>query len=207
MSTPDPSSGAAGAPQAAPSKAPLWENVRATPTFILAAMAISAFVAGFAVSQKIVVERLQSDHEMQTNIAEAEHRAELGRVKNDLERQTKLTAHSPELRPPHLSAEDGEDGVRIWQHFTFRDPEGDASSISFVLLQSDVKDIDVTSESVDIAAAKQISGTSWAAPWRCKGRQYRLLVRAYMSDEGGNVSLPQDYVLRCTATADAWKRD
>ena len=164
-----------------PASGPWWD-IRKSAPYVLWVTHAAALAAGWAIAQTLVVDRLKAD----------------------LEKQTKVTTMSPVLSVPTLTREITPEGLRVNQFFSFRDPEGDTRAISFVILQTDSENIKVTSESVQIDKDEQVSGTFWRGPWRCgHGHGYTVKVRAYMSDAGGNVSLPVDYVIDCVRARDA----
>lgn len=154
-----------------------WWDIRESGPYVVWVIVVAASVGGFGLAQVTTV----------------------ASMKEKLEKQTKLTAKSPNLQAPTVTRELTKNGWIVHQFFGFSDPEGDANAMSFVILQSDANGIGVESESFQIAEESQIKGTFWRAPWRCEGETYTIKVRAYMSDAGGNVSLPRDYVIDCTA--------
>jgi hypothetical protein len=88
-------------------------------------------------------------------------------------------------------------GYDIEQNIYFKDPEGDATFISFVVLGTSAETLKVTSHAVHQPADQQIKGGVVKRTWTCGRGAYFVKLRAYVTDASGNVSRPRDYTLNC----------
>jgi hypothetical protein len=151
-------------------------DVRKSTTFIVGGLVVAAAASGYAAAWKLSVIP----------------------VKDQLERQVNVTKQSPVITDVRLSnVFQPNEGLRVYQSFSFHDPEGDANAISFVILQTN-KDLSLVSETLkDSPKERQIAGDSWRAPVKCEGKVFRAKIRVYMADAGGHVSLPVEYEVLC----------
>jgi hypothetical protein len=86
------------------------------------------------------------------------------------------------------------DGVRT--QIQFRDAEGDANHISFVLVRSTAKDSNLKSGPI-VQSEQQKRGSQVETKWRCEGGSYSVTQRAYITDAAGNVSQPHEFTVSC----------
>ena len=88
-------------------------------------------------------------------------------------------------------------GYDIEQTLYFKDAEGDATFISFVVLGTNAHHLKVTSLHLQVPAEQQIKGAVVRRTWTCGSGAYFVKLRAYATDASGNISRPRDYTLNC----------
>ena len=85
----------------------------------------------------------------------------------------------------------------VEQSIFFKDQEGDAKFVSFVILSTNAIQLKVTSHLIQVSADQQIKGGMVKRTWSCGSSPYFVKLRAYVTDAAGNVSRPRDYTLNC----------
>jgi hypothetical protein len=118
-------------------------------------------------------------------------------IKAQLEKQLNMTRSSPVIKRVTQSdgLTDGKPSVK--QFFSFRDPEGDARFLSYVVLETNASGLRITSSSISSPKADQIAGATTESNWRCGDAKYFVTLRAIISDAAGNASAPYDYTINC----------
>lgn len=95
-----------------------------------------------------------------------------------------------------LSKVKNDAGHDFERNLFFKDAEGDAAFVSFVILGSNANQLNVRSANV-AAAPEQIKGSVLKLPWVCVRTSYFVKLRVYLTDSAGNVSRPRDITLNC----------
>lgn len=88
-------------------------------------------------------------------------------------------------------------GYDIEQNLFFKDAEGDAAFVSFVVLGTNASHLQVTNHNIRVPADQQIKGGVVRRTWSCVTSPYFVKLRSYVTDAAGNVSRPRDYTLNC----------
>jgi hypothetical protein len=88
-------------------------------------------------------------------------------------------------------------GHDIEQNIFFKDAEGDARFVSFVVLGTNARQLKVTSHLVSESSEQQSKGAAIKRTWTCGSGPYFVKLRAYITDDAGNISRPRDYTLNC----------
>jgi hypothetical protein len=88
-------------------------------------------------------------------------------------------------------------GYNIEQNIFFKDAEGDAAFISFVVLGTNASHLQVTNHNIRVPPEEQVRGANVTRTWKCVTSSYFVKLRAYITDTAGNVSRPHDYTLNC----------
>jgi ribosomal protein L18E len=88
-------------------------------------------------------------------------------------------------------------GFDLEQNIFFKDAEGDATFVSFVVLGTSANHLTVGALNIRVPSDQQIKGGVVKKNWTCVNSGYFVKLRAYITDSAGNVSRPRDYTLNC----------
>lgn len=108
-----------------------------------------------------------------------------------------VAVQAPAITDVTLARIKNTSGYEIEQTFYFKDPDGDASFISFVVLGTNASHLKVTSLHLETSADQQVKGVAVRRTWICGSSPYFVKLRVYATDAGGNLSRPRDYTLNC----------
>jgi hypothetical protein len=96
-----------------------------------------------------------------------------------------------------LREENSAEGLIIYQDFSFKDSEGDVTSIDFQVVSATVSGLTVFGGSVDVPADVQKLGGVTTGTWTCGGGAYTVTLQAILTDLLGNKSKPFNYTIAC----------
>jgi len=156
--------------------------------FVIAACAATA-AATWVVSENVRVKPLSLELERTG-----------GKLKTLLDKEAARTASGapvPVITDITLARVKTDGGYDIEQDIFFKDAEGDAMFISFVVLGTNASHLQVSNHNIRVPADEQIKGTKVTRTWKCVTSPYFVKLRAYITDAAGNVSRPRDYTLNC----------
>lgn len=109
-----------------------------------------------------------------------------------------ITRSSPVISDVKLNNVETEDGRFVKQLVSFSDPEGDARTINWIILGSNLADgIESRSGPISASTLTQQSGATTTGTWHCGKQKYWVKIAAIISDEEGNVSRPYDFTIDC----------
>jgi hypothetical protein len=88
-------------------------------------------------------------------------------------------------------------GHVIRQHLRFKDADGDARTLSYVVLQTDNRQVSTVSGSIFLDPTRQKQGGVITGSWACAQNPYFVSLRVFISDAEAHLSAPYDYVINC----------
>lgn len=118
-------------------------------------------------------------------------------IKGQLEKQLRENASSPRITRMTITHEVEGDATVVKQVFNFKDPEGDAKFLSYVVVQTNADHLSVSSSSISATKEQQIAGATKAGRWECGAGGYYVTLRAIITDADGNASQPKEYTVDC----------
>lgn len=157
--------------------------------FFVVAACVATASATWVVSENVRVKPLAAEIERTGKGLKALQDREAARVT--------ATPQAPVITDVMLARVKNDSGYDIEQNIFFKDAEGDAMFVSFVVLGSDARQLKVTSHQIQVAAEQQIKGGQVKRTWQCVNSPYFVKLRAYVTDAAGNLSRSRDYTLNC----------
>lgn len=170
---------------------PSFHRLREHALFIVVAACAATAAATWAVSEAVRVKPVAADFERAQQRVRALESRESARVQAD--------PAAPVITDVVLTKVRNEagGGYDIEQNIAYRDPEGDARFMSFVVLASDAVSLDVRASNLRDLPERQMAGAQVKRTWSCNRSGYSVKLRAYVSDAAGHVSRPRDFTLNC----------
>lgn len=112
----------------------------------------------------------------------------------------KFNQSSPQIASVTQQTKHTENGIVIDQLISFSDPEGDAQSITWLILATNsTNKFNVISGSITTAGKAQINGATQLGQWKCGPETYWVEFVVLIADSAGNVSNPYKYTIHCAA--------
>ncbi|WP_139015673.1 hypothetical protein [Ensifer aridi] len=118
-------------------------------------------------------------------------------IQSQLERQLSKTASSPVIEDITTTTDKSNGSEVVHSAIKFKDAEGDAAYVNYIVRQTDAKRIEVTSSSIKSSKAQQVIGAVYTAEWKCSSGKYEVHLTVLITDFAGNVSLPKNYSIYC----------
>jgi len=156
--------------------------------FVIATCAATA-AATWVVSENVRVKPVSAELERTSTRLKALQDKEAARLSTG--------PQAPVITDVLLARIKNESGYDIEQNIFFKDAEGDATFVSFVVLGTNASHLQVTSHNIRVPADQQMKGGVVKRTWSCVTSPYFVKLRAYVTDAAGNVSRPRDYTLNC----------
>lgn len=114
------------------------------------------------------------------------------------EETLKINQSSPRIAQVTQKTRQTENGPVIDQLVRFSDPEGDAKSITWLILATNsTTKLNVSSGSVTMLGKAQIDGVMEPGKWECGAETYWIEFAVLIADSAGNVSNPYKYTINC----------
>ncbi len=157
--------------------------------FFVIAACVATAGATWVVSENVRVKPLAAENERTSKSLKALQDREAARLTS--------APQTPVITDVLLARVKNDNGYDIEQNIFFKDAEGDALFVSFVVLGTDARQLKVTSHQIQVAAEQQARGGQVKRTWSCGSSPYFVKLRAYVTDAAGNVSRPRDYTLNC----------
>lgn len=112
----------------------------------------------------------------------------------------KFNKSSPQIAQVTQQTRQTENGQVIDQFVWFSDPEGDANSITWLILATNsATKLNVSSGSITMVGKAQIDGVMEPGKWDCRAETYWIDFAVLVADSAGNVSNPYKYTIYCAA--------
>jgi hypothetical protein len=159
------------------------------PVFFVIAACVATAGATWVVSDNVRVKPLSAEVERTGSRLKALQDKEAARSGS--------SPQAPVITDVLLARIKNETGYDIEQSISFKDAEGDATFVSFVVLGTNARHLKVTSHDIELTAEQQMKGGLVKRTWTCGTGPYFVKLRAYVTDAAGNVSRPHDYTLNC----------
>jgi hypothetical protein len=170
-----------------------WRRLREHGVFFVIAACAATAVAAWAVSEAVRVKPVSADlerAELRIKALEAREAARLPGV---------VDPAAPVITDVVLTKIRNEaiGGHDIEQNIAYRDPEGDARFMSFVILGSDAASLDLRANNLRDPPERQVAGAQVKRNWACNRTGYSVKLRVYVTDAAGHLSRPRDFTLNC----------
>jgi len=88
-------------------------------------------------------------------------------------------------------------GVVILANIHFQDPDGDAETVAYELIQSTVTGVIMPPDRLDLSPQEQAQGATYTLDWECQGTAAMVEFKAVILDKAGNRSNLFPFVLDC----------
>ena len=144
--------------------------------FVVAACAATA-AATWVVSENVRIKPLAAELERTALRYKALQEKEAARIV--------VGPSVPVITDVQLSKIKTDTGFDIEQNFFFKDAEGDATFVSFVVLGTNANHLTVGALNIRVPSDQQIKGGFVKSNWTCVKSGYFVKLRAYITDSAG----------------------
>jgi hypothetical protein len=115
---------------------------------------------------------------------------------------TPVPTATPVRQPPKLYKielneymQDGQQNFEIL--ITYRDPDGDATSVHYEVVETTNSDINVEDGTIEDAPDVQKAGAGLTGNWNCGDGNYTVTLEITLLDRAGNTSNPEQVTISC----------
>jgi hypothetical protein len=103
---------------------------------------------------------------------------------------------APVLDSVNLHYADPGGKMVAYQDFTFHDPDGDATTLHYELVNTTAGSVEIHDGQINTSEVQQPYGDMLSGQWTCGG-QYEVTLRVTILDKAGHSSNPQVYTIYC----------
>jgi hypothetical protein len=197
-------------PEVPPAPLSKWASVKDHPLIVVIGFCAATAAGTWALAERVYDARNGGSDDPASTVtlreqAIADRDAEIARLKQQLadagsgkdSGSSVPDPDAPVITKAYVTPRRDQEQLKVDQAIEFRDPNGDAAFINFIVLRTSASSIEARSVSIAQPPEEQVKGAVHRGTWNCSGGSYSVAFRVVITDTRGHASAPREYEIVC----------